>query len=160
MNLLIYRNVMTLCCSLSNLIMIWCILTLDCWWYKTNWKLFLCFFFYFWLFPGQRGRFRGARVQSERSLHRLRLHQNTKVLQVTAETDTPQIHTWKIFTYISFFLLVVSSASGDIRHYQIKISDTGQFFLAEKHTFNSIPDVIHYHEHNAAGTWVYTVRAR
>ena len=53
--------------------------------------------------------------------------------------------------YLSFFWFV-SSASGDIRHYQIKISDTGQFFLAEKHTFNSIPDVIHYHEHNAAGT--------
>uniref|UniRef100_A0A7N6ATY9 Tyrosine-protein kinase n=1 Tax=Anabas testudineus TaxID=64144 RepID=A0A7N6ATY9_ANATE len=40
---------------------------------------------------------------------------------------------------------------GDIRHYQIKKTDTGQFFLAEKYTFSSIPDVIHYHEHNAAG---------
>ncbi|KAK9525056.1 hypothetical protein VZT92_017399 [Zoarces viviparus] len=44
-----------------------------------------------------------------------------------------------------------SSAVGDIRHYQIKISEAGQFFLAEKHTFTSIPEVIHYHEHNAAG---------
>ncbi|XP_034713207.1 tyrosine-protein kinase TXK [Etheostoma cragini] len=43
------------------------------------------------------------------------------------------------------------SSNGDIRHYQIKICDTGGFFLAEKHTFNSIPDVIRYHEHNAAG---------
>ncbi|XP_028419761.1 tyrosine-protein kinase TXK [Perca flavescens] len=43
------------------------------------------------------------------------------------------------------------SSNGDIRHYQIKISDTGGFFLAEKHTFSSIPDVIRYHEHNAAG---------
>ncbi|XP_068611966.1 tyrosine-protein kinase Tec [Brachionichthys hirsutus] len=43
------------------------------------------------------------------------------------------------------------SAAGDIRHYQIKINDNGQFFLAEKHTFNAIPDVIRYHEHNAAG---------
>ncbi|KAM4536485.1 tyrosine-protein kinase TXK [Odontesthes bonariensis] len=41
--------------------------------------------------------------------------------------------------------------NGDIRHYQIKINDTGQYFLAEKHTFSCIPDVIHYHEHNAAG---------
>lgn len=49
------------------------------------------------------------------------------------------------------------SSTGDIRHYQIKISDTGQFFLAEKHTFISIPDVIHYHEHNAAGAWTSTV---
>ncbi|AWO97263.1 hypothetical protein SMAX5B_004494 [Scophthalmus maximus] len=43
------------------------------------------------------------------------------------------------------------SVSGEVRHYQIKVSDTGQFFLAEKYTFSSIPDVIHYHEHNAAG---------
>uniref|UniRef100_A0A8C5H4V2 Tyrosine-protein kinase n=1 Tax=Gouania willdenowi TaxID=441366 RepID=A0A8C5H4V2_GOUWI len=43
------------------------------------------------------------------------------------------------------------SADGDIRHYQIKISDGGQFFLAEKHTFNTIAEVICYHEHNAAG---------
>uniref|UniRef100_G3Q3W6 Tyrosine-protein kinase n=1 Tax=Gasterosteus aculeatus TaxID=69293 RepID=G3Q3W6_GASAC len=42
-------------------------------------------------------------------------------------------------------------ASGVIRHYQIKTSEAGQFFLAEKHTFSSIPDVIQYHEHNAAG---------
>ncbi|XP_034021034.1 tyrosine-protein kinase TXK [Thalassophryne amazonica] len=43
------------------------------------------------------------------------------------------------------------SDNGDVRHYQIKLSDTGQYFLAEKYTFNSIPEVIHYHEHNAAG---------
>ncbi|XP_041131321.1 tyrosine-protein kinase TXK [Polyodon spathula] len=40
---------------------------------------------------------------------------------------------------------------GEIRHYQIKQKGLGQFFLAEKHVFNSIPDVIHYHQHNAAG---------
>lgn len=44
------------------------------------------------------------------------------------------------------------SPTGDIRHYQIKKTDSGQYYLAEKHTFSSIPDVIHYHEHNAAGT--------
>ena len=38
-----------------------------------------------------------------------------------------------------------------IRHYQIKHTDSGQFFLAEKHTFGSIPEVITYHQHNAAG---------
>ncbi|XP_068164415.1 tyrosine-protein kinase Tec isoform X2 [Antennarius striatus] len=43
------------------------------------------------------------------------------------------------------------SPYGDVRHYQIKVSDGGQFFLAEKHTFDSIADVIRYHEHNAAG---------
>lgn len=61
---------------------------------------------------------------------------------------------------LNFSLCVcVCSANGDIRHYQIKITDTGQFFLAEKHTFSSIPDVIHYHEHNAAGTVAHNERA-
>ncbi|RXM27342.1 Tyrosine-protein kinase Tec [Acipenser ruthenus] len=40
---------------------------------------------------------------------------------------------------------------GDIRHYQIKQKGLSQFFLAEKHVFNSIPEVIRYHQHNAAG---------
>lgn len=61
---------------------------------------------------------------------------------------------------LTFLLVYVCSANGDIRHYQIKISDTGQFFLAEKHTFNSISDVIQYHEHNAAGTFTQTHCAR
>ncbi|CAL9694806.1 unnamed protein product [Knipowitschia caucasica] len=41
--------------------------------------------------------------------------------------------------------------SGGVKHYQIKLSATGQFYLAEKHVFDSIPEVIRYHEHNAAG---------
>ncbi|XP_024918866.1 tyrosine-protein kinase TXK [Cynoglossus semilaevis] len=43
------------------------------------------------------------------------------------------------------------SSRGDIRHYQIKTSECGKFYLAEKHTFTSIPEVICYHQHNAAG---------
>lgn len=52
-----------------------------------------------------------------------------------------------------FNIIIYHSPNGDVRHYQIKITDTGQFYLAEKHIFSSIPDVIHYHEHNAAGRW-------
>ncbi|XP_068569259.1 tyrosine-protein kinase TXK [Cebidichthys violaceus] len=63
---------------------------------------------------------------------------------VVRESSQKGMYTVSVYTK-------TSSAIGDVRHYQIKISDTGQFFLAEKHTFTSIPDVIHYHEHNAAG---------
>lgn len=28
------------------------------------------------------------------------------------------------------------------------------FYLAEKHLFTSIPDLIEYHKHNAAGRWL------
>ncbi|KAF3837538.1 hypothetical protein F7725_005002 [Dissostichus mawsoni] len=52
---------------------------------------------------------------------------------------------------VSVYTKTLSNVNGDIRHYQIKLTDSGQFYLAEKHIFNSIPEVIHYHEHNAAG---------
>ncbi|KAM9375530.1 tyrosine-protein kinase ITK/TSK [Pholidichthys leucotaenia] len=40
-----------------------------------------------------------------------------------------------------------------VKHYQIRQTDTGQpaFYLAEKYLFNTIPELIHYHQHNAAG---------
>lgn len=50
-----------------------------------------------------------------------------------------------------------------IKHYQIKRKDSGQWYVAEKHLFQSIPDLIWYHQHNAAGKsgtsgWVNRVR--
>uniref|UniRef100_A0A8C4E8Z8 Tyrosine-protein kinase n=1 Tax=Dicentrarchus labrax TaxID=13489 RepID=A0A8C4E8Z8_DICLA len=63
---------------------------------------------------------------------------------VVRESSQSGVYTVSVYTK-------TLSANGDIKHYQIKINDTGQFFLAEKHTFSSIPDVIQYHEHNAAG---------
>uniref|UniRef100_A0A8P4KBR9 Tyrosine-protein kinase n=1 Tax=Dicentrarchus labrax TaxID=13489 RepID=A0A8P4KBR9_DICLA len=40
-----------------------------------------------------------------------------------------------------------------IKHYHIKETQglSKQFYLAEKHLFSSIPDLIEYHKHNAAG---------
>ncbi|XP_041925805.1 tyrosine-protein kinase TXK [Alosa sapidissima] len=40
---------------------------------------------------------------------------------------------------------------GDVKHYQIRHSPAGQFFLAERHVFSSIPELIQYHQFNAAG---------
>lgn len=46
--------------------------------------------------------------------------------------------------------------SSGIRHYHIKETMTSpkQYYLAEKHLFNSIPEIIEYHSHNAAGRWI------
>uniref|UniRef100_A0AAY4AK34 Tyrosine-protein kinase n=1 Tax=Denticeps clupeoides TaxID=299321 RepID=A0AAY4AK34_9TELE len=52
---------------------------------------------------------------------------------------------------VSVYSKALSVEMGTIRHYQIRHSPAGQFFLAEKHVFSSIPELIHYHEHNAAG---------
>ncbi|XP_063046571.1 tyrosine-protein kinase ITK/TSK [Engraulis encrasicolus] len=40
-----------------------------------------------------------------------------------------------------------------VKHYQIRQSEEeeGKFYLAEKYLFNTIPELIHYHQHNAAG---------
>ncbi|KAM4621537.1 tyrosine-protein kinase ITK/TSK [Polymixia lowei] len=43
-----------------------------------------------------------------------------------------------------------------VKHYQIKETKTeesvrSQFYLAEKYLFNTIPELINYHQHNAAG---------
>uniref|UniRef100_A0A4W3IDB2 non-specific protein-tyrosine kinase n=1 Tax=Callorhinchus milii TaxID=7868 RepID=A0A4W3IDB2_CALMI len=42
---------------------------------------------------------------------------------------------------------------GSTRHYHIKLSQTSPclYYLAEKHLFNNIPELIEYHQHNAAG---------
>ncbi|XP_022047323.1 tyrosine-protein kinase Tec isoform X2 [Acanthochromis polyacanthus] len=53
--------------------------------------------------------------------------------------------------------LYVKSVAGEggaaIKHYHIKETQSlpKQFYLAEKHLFSSIPDLIEYHKHNAAG---------
>uniref|UniRef100_A0A8P4KP00 Tyrosine-protein kinase n=1 Tax=Dicentrarchus labrax TaxID=13489 RepID=A0A8P4KP00_DICLA len=53
--------------------------------------------------------------------------------------------------------LYAKSAAGEggavIKHYHIKETQglSKQFYLAEKHLFSSIPDLIEYHKHNAAG---------
>ncbi|XP_061565492.1 tyrosine-protein kinase TXK isoform X1 [Cololabis saira] len=63
---------------------------------------------------------------------------------IVRESSQKGVYTVSVYTK-------TSSPTGDIRHYQIKKNDDGKFFLAEKFTFSSIPDVIHYHEHNAGG---------
>ncbi|XP_035377504.1 tyrosine-protein kinase Tec isoform X2 [Electrophorus electricus] len=52
---------------------------------------------------------------------------------------------------VSVYTKGLRQSTGDVRHYHIKQTDTGQFFLAENYIFSSIPKVIEYHQHNAAG---------
>lgn len=54
---------------------------------------------------------------------------------------------------IVMLLCVCREGGAAIKHYHIKQTQGSpqQFYLAEKHLFNSIPDLIEYHKHNAAG---------
>lgn len=40
-----------------------------------------------------------------------------------------------------------------VKHYQIRQTETGEatYYLAEKYLFSTIPELIYYHQHNAAG---------
>ncbi|KFP91916.1 Tyrosine-protein kinase BTK, partial [Apaloderma vittatum] len=40
---------------------------------------------------------------------------------------------------------------GTIRHYVVCCTPRNQYYLAEKHLFNTIPELITYHQHNSAG---------
>ncbi|XP_075401090.1 tyrosine-protein kinase TXK [Tenrec ecaudatus] len=52
---------------------------------------------------------------------------------------------------LSVFIRARRSTENSIKHYQIKENDLGQYFVAERHLFQSIPELIQYHQHNAAG---------
>ncbi|XP_074252195.1 tyrosine-protein kinase TXK isoform X2 [Saimiri boliviensis] len=52
---------------------------------------------------------------------------------------------------ISVFIGARRSTEATIKHYQIKKNDSGQWYVAERHLFQSIPELIWYHQHNAAG---------
>ncbi|XP_071614393.1 tyrosine-protein kinase BTK isoform X2 [Heliangelus exortis] len=40
---------------------------------------------------------------------------------------------------------------GTVRHYVVCCTPQNQYYLAEKHLFNTIPELIMYHQHNSAG---------
>ncbi|KAM3612963.1 uncharacterized protein V6R79_017989 [Siganus canaliculatus] len=52
---------------------------------------------------------------------------------------------------VSLFSKGGGETSGSCRHYNICTSAQNQFYLAEKHNFSTIPELINYHQHNAAG---------
>uniref|UniRef100_A0AAR2L100 Tyrosine-protein kinase n=1 Tax=Pygocentrus nattereri TaxID=42514 RepID=A0AAR2L100_PYGNA len=48
-------------------------------------------------------------------------------------------------------LLSRAEVNGTVRHYLINVNADGKYYLAENHLFDSIPQMIEYHQHNAAG---------
>ncbi|XP_016340336.1 tyrosine-protein kinase Tec [Sinocyclocheilus anshuiensis] len=54
---------------------------------------------------------------------------------------------------VSLYTRNTADGAATVRHYQIKETNGSpkQFYLAEKYIFNSIPELIEYHKHNAAG---------
>ncbi|XP_053542158.1 tyrosine-protein kinase TXK [Ictalurus punctatus] len=64
---------------------------------------------------------------------------------IVRESSQPNRYT------VSVYAKVKRDSLGDVKHYQIKQTEGGKFFLAENYIFGSIPEMINYHKHNAAG---------
>lgn len=58
-----------------------------------------------------------------------------------------------ILPYLILSFFFKREGTSGIRHYHIKetVTSPKQYYLAEKHLFDSIPELIEYHKHNAAG---------
>ncbi|XP_069749898.1 tyrosine-protein kinase BTK isoform X2 [Narcine bancroftii] len=52
---------------------------------------------------------------------------------------------------MSVFSKAPGEQSGKVKHYTVCVTASNQYYLAEKHTFKTIPELINYHQHNAAG---------
>ncbi|XP_013915714.1 PREDICTED: tyrosine-protein kinase BTK-like, partial [Thamnophis sirtalis] len=52
---------------------------------------------------------------------------------------------------VSVFAKSSGEPQGTIRHYVVCSTPQNKYFLAEKHHFNTIPELINYHQHNSAG---------
>ncbi|KAM9494823.1 cytoplasmic tyrosine-protein kinase BMX-like isoform 2-T2 [Clarias gariepinus] len=52
---------------------------------------------------------------------------------------------------VSLFSLALDEVNGTVRHYLINVNEEGLYYLAENHLFESIPQMIAYHQHNGAG---------
>ncbi|XP_067844192.1 tyrosine-protein kinase Tec isoform X1 [Heptranchias perlo] len=66
---------------------------------------------------------------------------------VVRDSSQPGMYTVSLYTKFG------GEGSGSTRHYHIKLTQKShrQYYLAEKHLFDNIPELIEYHQHNAAG---------
>ncbi|MBZ3882623.1 Cytoplasmic tyrosine-protein kinase BMX [Sciurus carolinensis] len=54
---------------------------------------------------------------------------------------------------VSLFSKAVNDKKGTVKHYHVHTNAENKLYLAENYCFDSIPKLIHYHQHNSAGIW-------
>ncbi|NWX14347.1 BMX kinase, partial [Aegotheles bennettii] len=52
---------------------------------------------------------------------------------------------------VSVFSKIPESKKGTVKHYHVHKTSENKYYLAENYCFESIPKLIHYHQHNSAG---------
>ncbi|XP_059994237.1 cytoplasmic tyrosine-protein kinase BMX isoform X3 [Lagenorhynchus albirostris] len=54
---------------------------------------------------------------------------------------------------VSLFSKAMNDKKGIVKHYHVHTNAENKLYLAENYCFDSIPKLIHYHQHNSAGIW-------
>ncbi|CAJ0940372.1 unnamed protein product [Ranitomeya imitator] len=89
-------------------------------------------------------------LQRRRSLNAVPIEGRKRIKKVASLLEIPVKLAFIPYHYTQKY---GGDSTSSIRHYHIK--ETGafpkQYYLAEKHVFSSIPEMIEYHKHNAAG---------
>lgn len=77
---------------------------------------------------------------------------------VSFYTPDPCLFSCKLFSLKENLLFFSTDNNPVIKHYHINETTDfpKRYYLAEKHVFDSIPDLINYHQHNAAGERSWT----
>ncbi|XP_007500943.2 cytoplasmic tyrosine-protein kinase BMX [Monodelphis domestica] len=52
---------------------------------------------------------------------------------------------------VSLFSMALNDKKGTVKHYHVHTNAENKLYLAENYCFDSIPKLIHYHQHNSAG---------
>ncbi|XP_019381186.1 PREDICTED: cytoplasmic tyrosine-protein kinase BMX [Gavialis gangeticus] len=52
---------------------------------------------------------------------------------------------------VSVFSMALEDKKGTVKHYHVHTNSENEYYLAENYCFNSVPKLIHYHQHNSAG---------
>ena len=58
-----------------------------------------------------------------------------------------------LLEYLLYFIAVYCRSAGDgvVKHYHIKKTDTGHFCISDSHAFDTLPELVVYHKHEAGG---------
>lgn len=107
---------------------------------------------------GQRRKLHRQRLEHCRNLHRFSLFKVCCRVNTLRNIKQKYINKLvyshlNLLTFCYFVLFNYRETNPIIKHYHIKVTQSSppQFYLAEKHLFDSIPDLVEYHKHNAAG---------
>uniref|UniRef100_A0A8D0GU53 Tyrosine-protein kinase n=1 Tax=Sphenodon punctatus TaxID=8508 RepID=A0A8D0GU53_SPHPU len=52
---------------------------------------------------------------------------------------------------VSVFSMALEDKKGTVKHYHVYTNSENKLYLAENYCFDSVPQLIHYHQHNSAG---------